>query len=426
MFSFFKTKTKHASSSHPSQHRPSRSTTTTHDSNLEAGYDDVSLEAGDTTGLPDSYNRGTNFSSTPHSASTSSFVGGQQQFSASASYPPRQSSIRPSPSSGYQSLRSTFARLESHLADSSPSLLDSLALPLPPNSPALQSLIDAISPYRLPPSVLEAYSHHDGQDPFASATDGLVFGLWWMPIDLVETEWRFWRKFEEAGGSGGMEDAFSASTEGRNKMRQSFEDRQSNGYDPENEGESGDGGGGTGMEGMRSCPKGWIRTRYSHPGWLPLLTDRAGNYVGVDLDPPLPMQFKGKEGLQGSEDQEGYGIAGQVIAFGREIDEKVVLFPGDSAGGWGRFLAGFVDDLERGEFARLGEKKKSSRNGWGGSEKRGSSSDDDEWGAGDGIGETSYIDGDRYGDEGESGASEEHLWFVIASIIVCAECIADI
>ncbi|KAM0745893.1 hypothetical protein T439DRAFT_276336, partial [Meredithblackwellia eburnea MCA 4105] len=148
--------------------------------------------------------------------------------------------------------------------------------------------------YYLPTAVIESYTLHDGQDPFASCQEGLVFGLRWLPIDEVEQEWNFWRAFEQAGGRGAGDEFAS---------------------------------------GMSSFPPGWVRSRYSHPGWLPLLTDRAGNYIGVDLDPPPPPPAS----------------PGQVIAFGREIDEKVVLFPGDSSGGWGRFLAAFVDDLSRGE-----------------------------------------------------------------------------
>ncbi|ORY63829.1 hypothetical protein BCR35DRAFT_256004, partial [Leucosporidium creatinivorum] len=170
--------------------------------------------------------------------------------------------------------------------------------------------------YYLPPAVLESYALHDGQDPFAgggASTAGLIWGLWWMPMDQVEQEWKFWRRFEDAGGGLGIN-----------------------------------------MHGMSSFPEGWVRKRYSHPGWLPLLSDRCGNYIGVDLDPPPPLPTSSST-ASGGRSGRAYGQPGQVIAFGREIDEKVVLFPGDGAGGWGRFLASFVDDLEKGEFARLGE-----------------------------------------------------------------------
>lgn len=455
MFSFLtsRTATKSASSSHPSQHQTSRSSNSTNfqqsTSNLEGGYDDVTLEVGSNGGSNSGHSQSTlnqqqrNNSRPDFSrelSSSASFVGGggssNQNSSSSAQYPPIPVYTRPSPTSGYPSLRSTFIRLENHLAETVPSLLDSLCPPLTPNSPALTSLIDAIAPYKLPQCVIEAYNLHDGQDPFASTTVGLFWGLWWMPLDLVEIEWRFWRKFEEAGGSGGMQDAFSASTEGRSRKSR---DEESGNYLEDSVGrtsqegrrnqieevEDGQSGGGMSMIGMGSFPKGWVRRKYSHPGWLPLLTDRAGNYVGVDLDPPPPLspsssnKYLVDNSIIATTEEEGFGQPGQVIAFGREIDEKVVLFPGDSVGGWGRFLAGFTDDVIRGEFARLGEVKRGKRSAWGNGENengsnsnsRNNSGSDEEWDEGDGIGESSYIDGDRYGDEGEeSGGSEEDIW----------------
>ena len=279
----------------------------------------------------------------------------------------------------------------------SPTLLDSLAAPLLPTAPALNALLHAISPYYLPTSVLEAYSLHDGQDPFSSCQQGLVWGLHWLPIDEVEQEWQFWRRFEQAGGEGGMHDAFSARTAEAHKGSGRIHPYVSEGDE--------DDGAGVAMAGMSAFPPGWVRSRYSHPGWLPLLTDRVGNYIGVDLDPPPPAP-----NASARDPNATYGQAGQVIAFGREIDEKVVLFPGDSAGGWGRFLAAFTDDLERGEFASLKEAADGSRKrgtSWAGQSGNGSSDDDDSWGDGDGLGDVDYLDGDRYGDEGERGAQ---LW----------------
>lgn len=179
---------------------------------------------------------------------------------------------------------------------------------------------------------------------------------------------------------------------------------------------------------MGSFPPGWVRRKYTHPGWLPLLTDRCGNYIGVDLDPPSPASAQG----QG---QKSYGQAGQVIAFGREIDEKVVLFPGDGSGGWARFLAAFVEDLERGEFARLGERPVSSSaslNGrerqsdeeslgggegeGGGSDESGGSGEGENWNE-DGLGERGYFEtAGTYGEdviEGTNGdARSSNTWLV--------------
>nr|HZO12038.1 SMI1/KNR4 family protein [Polyangiaceae bacterium] len=59
----------------------------------------------------------------------------------------------------------------------------------------------------------------------------------------------------------------------------------------------------------RSEPRGVIQEKYSVPGWVPLWKEpMEGNYLGVDLDPGET------------------GVVGQVIAFGRDEDEKRVLF----------------------------------------------------------------------------------------------------
>jgi cell wall assembly regulator SMI1 len=145
------------------------------------------------------------------------------------------------------------------------------------------------------------------------------------------------------------------------------------------------------QEGMSSCPPGWVKNKYSHPGWIPLLSDRAGNYIGVDLDPPT-QSISTTDSNDNDEAGESHGQSGQVIAFGREIDEKVVLFPGHTQGGWGRFLSSFVDDIERGEFAKLSLDQGSPKG-------RAAQSEDGDWEDGDGLGDRGYLEGARFGDE---------------------------
>jgi len=48
------------------------------------------------------------------------------------------------------------------------------------------------------------------------------------------------------------------------------------------------------------------------------------------------------------------GAVGQVIVFGRDFDTKVVMWRGDGPGGWAKWLAAFVDDLESGDGYELG------------------------------------------------------------------------
>ncbi|GAA5826492.1 hypothetical protein JCM11251_002396 [Rhodosporidiobolus azoricus] len=443
--------------------------------NGDGEYDDVALGGPSTSAA---YPPSRASFSAP-AATAGSFVGGSGGgYSVEASYPPLPSFSRPSshshaPSltsssgkSSTPSIPSTFARLESLLSTYSPLLLDSLSPPLPyaRRDEALLSLQRAIAPYVLPDAVIESYLCHDGQDSLAfsggggggSGEVGLVYGLWWLPLERVEEEWRFWRRLEAAGGlvgSGlGGGDAFSASS------LSSKVGGRAHPYRPE-EGEGARARGGEGeegdLEGMSAFPPGWVRARYSHPGWLPLLTDRCGNYIGVDLDPPPPSpspasppstSFSSASASASSSSstprapshsrtnssslnnhglgvtpQKAYGQPGQVIAFGREMDEKVVLFPGDGVGGWARFLAAFVDEVERGEVARLGERgstamasrwgdEETGRGGGGGS---GSEVEDGEgegvWGEqGDGLGERGYFESaGLYGDEGEEGGGRK-------------------
>lgn len=57
-----------------------------------------------------------------------------------------------------------------------------------------------------------------------------------------------------------------------------------------------------------STPPKAIQRKYSLTGWLPLLRDNEGNAIGVDLEPGTA------------------GTLGQVINFGRDEDDKFVLF----------------------------------------------------------------------------------------------------
>lgn len=56
-----------------------------------------------------------------------------------------------------------------------------------------------------------------------------------------------------------------------------------------------------------SEPAGCIKRRYADKKWLPLCNDGGGNYIGIDLDPDVN------------------GKIGQIINFGRDEHDKVVL-----------------------------------------------------------------------------------------------------
>ena len=184
-------------------------------------------------------------------------------------------------------LSHTFYRLRKTLSESFPELLETL------NGPVDDGLLTSFEQELgcpLPPSVRESLMIADGQD-LDSGCGGLFFGLHMLPLEDIMREWAFWRHAEHDPMTGKNPAVLAT---------------------------------------MASIPPTWIKSQYACRGWIPLLSDRTGNYVGVDLDP----------GVGGS--------WGQVIVFGRDFDRKCVIWRGDGEGGWGKFFAGYVDELESG------------------------------------------------------------------------------
>ncbi|KAJ7581410.1 hypothetical protein C8J56DRAFT_866732 [Mycena floridula] len=201
-----------------------------------------------------------------------------------------------SPRSAYPPLSSTWTRLRNWLAREYPELGDTLNYGILPQDLAQ---IESEFGFSLPAAVRESYLLVDGQEAESAAgcSEGLFFGLTLLPLEDVLEEWKFWRKVDEDPSTAGNPE---------------FQDA------------------------MQSIPPGWVRRDYSQRGWIPLIGDKAGNYIGVDVNP-------GEK-----------GAVGQVIVFGREFDSKVVLFNGDGAAGWAKWLASFVEDLESGEGFEIG------------------------------------------------------------------------
>ncbi|KAJ7632157.1 hypothetical protein FB45DRAFT_911664 [Roridomyces roridus] len=190
----------------------------------------------------------------------------------------------------------TWNRLRAWLAREYPELGDTLNYGILPQDLAQFEMQFGLE---LPPAVRESYIAVDGQEAESAAgcSEGLFFGLTLLPLEDALEEWQFWREVDD-----------DPSTGANVQLRES----------------------------MRSVPTGWIRKEYAQRGWIPLIADKAGNYVGVDLNP-----------------EEG-GSVGQVIVFGRDFDTKVVLWTGDGPDGWAKWLACFVDDLESGEGYEIG------------------------------------------------------------------------
>lgn len=193
-------------------------------------------------------------------------------------------------------LQLTWTRLRAWLANEYPELGDTLNYGI---LPADLQPVEMAFGFALPQAVRDSYLCADGQEAESAAgcAEGLFFGLTLLPLEDVLEEWRFWREVDDDPVTGA-----NALLRAR----------------------------------MDSIPPGWIRKEYSARGWIPLAADKAGNYLGVDVNPG-----------------EG-GSAGQVIVFGREFDTKVVMWRGDGPHGWAKWLAGFVDDLESGDGFEIG------------------------------------------------------------------------
>ncbi|KAF8655814.1 hypothetical protein AX16_002899 [Volvariella volvacea WC 439] len=201
-----------------------------------------------------------------------------------------------SPTSPYPPLQQTWDRIRAWLTREYPELGDTLNYGILPQD---LSQVEMQFGFALPTVVRESYLCVDGQEAESSAgcSEGLFFGLNLLPLEDVLEEWKFWREVDDDPATGANPHL---------------------------------------REAMQSIPPGWIRKEYSQRGWIPLVADKAGNYIGVDLNPG-----------------EG-GTVGQVIVFGRDFDTKVVLWRGEGPAGWAKWLANFAEELESGEGFEIG------------------------------------------------------------------------
>lgn len=186
---------------------------------------------------------------------------------------------------------------------------------------------------------------HDGQDDVYAmqGVSGLIYGLKLMSLDEIVHMTLTWRsvasklqaqaeKIDESKREFGT-GQFSASVSSNVVNQKSHEKTQkSDQYDPvcsdKDDSENS-------INQFKlykiprqaSIPPLAIQPVYAHSGWIPLVTDDAGNHIAIDLAPGP----KGKYA--------------QVIMFGRDFDTKFVI-----ADNWGDFLLNFVNDLENGNW----------------------------------------------------------------------------
>ncbi|KAA1471080.1 hypothetical protein DENSPDRAFT_929283 [Dentipellis sp. KUC8613] len=286
-----------------------KTTTNRRSQALSATQEAFSLPSSVFSSHHDAYNPDTLGTPDPESAASPTYSYPPQSTSSQYGYVPTAVSSRSRPASllplhntplspipPYPPLEQTWNRLRTWLSNEYPELGDTLNYGILPQDLAD---IEMQFGFALPQAVRESYLCVDGQEPESSVgcSEGLFFGLNLLPLDEVLDEWRFWREVDN-----------DPSTGAHAKLKDI----------------------------MQSIPPNWIRREYSQRGWIPLITDKTGNYIGVDLNPA-----------------EG-GSVGQVIIFGRDFDTKVVLWKGDGPAGWARWLANFVEELESGEGFELG------------------------------------------------------------------------
>ena len=192
-----------------------------------------------------------------------------------------------------------------------------------------------------PPSVKVSLRIHDGQEDMESmtGTSGLIYGLQLMTLDQVVAMTQTWRSVASnmkrhqnniVHTNAQPTSSRTSMEKGSNSMGNSTTtNSSSNDYIPKSNA--------TNVQRNRfklpfipqqnSIPPDSVQPVYAHAEWIPLVTDHAGNHIGVDLAPGPK------------------GTYGQVIIFGRDFDTKYVV-----AANWGEFLLSFANDLEEGNW----------------------------------------------------------------------------
>jgi cell wall assembly regulator SMI1 len=137
--------------------------------------------------------------------------------------------------------------------------------------------------HRLPDDVRMLYLAHDGQDAQVGMP-GLFYGCEFLPLSGMVQEWQNWADILRESPDINVE-----------------------------------------IDGQTSWPRGAVAEVYINTGWIPFSKDWGGNNLGVDLDPGA------------------VGEKGQIIVFGRDESEKLVV-----AKSMASFLHWLADQFEAG------------------------------------------------------------------------------
>lgn len=177
-----------------------------------------------------------------------------------------------------------------------------------------------------PKCVVEFFRMTDGQSTFNdNGCCGLFYGLRLLPIDEIAVVAESWKSVYES-------------------IRQQKTDTPVLPDHPRMEADLGTSAGfkhqtrpakhAFALPEQHCVPPNTILPMYAHALWIPLISDGAGNFIGVDLSPDSAAETAAPEGK-----------SGQVILFGRDFDTKYKI-----ADTFGDFLLLFANDLESGNW----------------------------------------------------------------------------
>lgn len=130
---------------------------------------------------------------------------------------------------------------------------------LPPAGDVEIAQVEQAMNISFPDELKQLYHTHNGE---SRNGPGLFFGLQFLSLDEMLSEWRIWSDLQEEYAD--MGDHYS-------------------------------------------IPSGWVKEQYINRNWIPFCHDGGGNHLGIDLDP------------------DEHGVVGQVINFGRDEETKFVI-----------------------------------------------------------------------------------------------------